>query len=60
MLKELFVGPREMLVFILDSFLLAHSCEELVVRLSFLRPGNGVNDGYDPKKRWDSRRDWPS
>lgn len=51
MLKELFVSPREMLVFILDSFLFAHSREEFVVRLSFLRPEYGVNGEYDPTKR---------
>ena len=60
MFKELFIGPREMLVLILDGFLFAHSCKELVVRLGFLQPETIVNNEYDLTKRRDSRRDWLS
>jgi hypothetical protein len=39
-LEEFFVGPREVLVLVLDGFLLTHSREEFVVRLRFLDPKN--------------------
>lgn len=44
MLEELFVGPREVFVLVLDSFLFAHSREEFVVRLRFLNPKNVMMD----------------
>jgi hypothetical protein len=46
-----------MLVFILDGFLFAHSCKELVVRLGFLQPEDIVNNEYDLTKLRDLRRD---
>jgi hypothetical protein len=49
-LEELFVGPREMLVLVLDSFFFAHSREEFVVRLRFLDPKNVMDTNCDNMK----------
>lgn len=60
MFKEFFVGPRKMLVLVLDSFLFAHSRKEFVVRLRFLHPKNVMNIQRNVMKQWDSRQDLSS
>jgi hypothetical protein len=49
-LEKLFVGPREVLVLVLDGFLFAHSREEFVVGLRFLDPKNVMNTNCDDMK----------
>jgi hypothetical protein len=57
MFEEFFVGPREMFVLVLDSFLFAHSRKKFVVRLRFLHPKNVMNIERNVMKQWDSRQD---
>jgi hypothetical protein len=58
--EEFFIGPREMLVLVLDSFLFAHSREEFVVRLRFLHPKNVIDIERNVMKQLDSRQDLSS